>query len=339
MERLFKFSTTVRMMVSLKSRTVGTTLAVMLATTSFCHAQINNTTNAVKEGPAIKKTEINTQKTIPVKTSTIPKNGLKELDKDIVSKLSPGKDLTVVIDNIVDKSTNSDNIYSVHYTLINCGTDDIDITGVVMQGKFSTGQAAGGIALTTNVLNGSPVLKSGMSFKGTMSPSSQELYTNGGPYKYILMADASNKIAESNEKNNTAEVIINAHIPPPAKPKDPNLKPDLIITSLSLDYTERLQVNYTIKNIGEWHVDLKKVNIQGVIELPNNIYVSGGCGAQVYTLAAPKNLNPGESYSSSFSCSSSLTSGQNYIYKLTVSTTVPESVTSNNTASGGFNKP
>ena len=150
--------------------------------------------------------------------------------------------------------------------------------------------------------------------------------------------------------NNRATVIIpaiilattticRAQIQEPPKPKTPNTQIKDPIPVSSNDILNAKKVS--IKNIGQGAIDLKRASVSGTIEKPNNIYVSGGCGFPVYMLLAPKSLAPGESYSSSFPCSSDLISGQQYVYILTVGSTyeVPESNTTNNTASVQFTKP
>lgn len=339
MEKLFKFSTTVRMLVSLKSRTIGTTLALMLATSAACLAQVSTSTKPVKETTEIKNPGINTQiKIADKKPGTTP----KVLEKDPALKYlpattTPGKDLMVVIDKIVDNSTSSENKYVIHFTLINSGSEDIDITGVVMQGKFSTGETGGSMAFSKGIL------KSRTWVHGTMGTSSYYLYNNAGSQKYILTADATNKIAETNEKNNMSEDTVVGHIPPPPV-SDPALKPDLIISGITVVATnDVLHVDYMITNIGKGPVDLKAVGVTGTIELPNKQFVGNGCGGAVYTLAAPKSLDPGKSYSSSFTCNKSLASGKQYVYILTLNTNggyvINESNTANNSSSFQFTKP
>ena len=334
MKPLFSLLTAIRMIYPLNNRATVIIPAIILAITTICRAQI-------QEPPKPKTPNTQIKDPIPVSSNDIL--NAKKVSVN-VPRLVRGKDLRVVIDNVIDNSTNSANQYTVKYTLINSGTEDIDITGVAMQGKFSTGQAAGGTTFgaqfIASVLNGDPILRAGESLQAGILATGYELYTNSGPYKYILTADATNKIAEANENNNSAEVQVTAHIPPPAAP-DPALKPDLIIASLSVNYTDMLNISYTIKNIGQGAVDLKRASVSGTIEKPNNIYVSGGCGFPAYMLLAPKSLAPGESYSSSFPCSSDLISGQQYVYILTVGSTyeVPESNTTNNTASVQFTKP
>ena len=330
------------------NRTTVITLVIMLTTTAICQAQVKTPVSSVKETPAIKNTDLRKQNNIPIKTSTIPATGLKELGKDIVNKLSPGKDLTVVIDDIVDRSTSSDNIYTVHYTLINCGTDDIDITGVVMQGKFSTGKPAGGVTLTANVLNGSsPVLKSGTSFSGTMGTSSKELYANGGPYKLILTADASNKIAESNEKNNTAEAAVVGHLPEPPPLCDPAKKQDIIITNISITkhdkQNNRIEFSYTVKNIGQGYATISQIRAEGtirktlggeVVSTPQTCKCQGTPSSQ-----ASKLLQPNESYTFvndnfpyNYCFLNDLEPGKNYTLILTISCFCAEASTSNNSS-------
>lgn len=316
------------------NRTIMITIALILTTNAVCLAQIQqppkvNTINKQINNPVLKSADDDIQSII---------NYSKRIKVDFARPVK-GKDLKLVINNVADNSTESQNKYSIQYSLINNGTEDIDITGIAMQGKFSDGQVAGGMSLTalfiTNALNANPVLQPGEALQSVINVSNNTLYNNGGPYKYILKADDDNIIPEANENNNTAEVSITAHIPPPASP-DPSLPPDLIISDLSVNYTNMVNINYTIKNIGQGIIDLKKISVEGEI-----LSAGAGCGGSVYTLGTPKSLAPGESYSRSFSCTKNLTSGQQYVYKLTVSSTysVPESNTNNNTASVQFTKP
>ncbi len=330
MKPLFNLLTAAGMIPPLNSRTTMIMLAITLATTSISQAQI-------KDPPNLKTP--NTQIKNPTLVSS---NDIVDTKRIFINISRPvrGKDLKLVINNVADNSTASENKYSVQYSIINNGTEDIDITDIAMQGNFSNGQAAGGTTLTalfiTNVLNTNPILRPGEALQSTINVTNYTLFTNGGPYKYILKADHANIIPEVNENNNTAEVPVTAHIPPSAAP-DPNLKPDLIITDLSVNYSNNMvRINYTIKNIGEGSIDLKKIGVNG-----NIAGVGAACGKDVYTLLTPKNLAPGESHSGSFNCTKSLVSGQQYVYELTVSSTyaVPESNTSNNTASVQFTKP
>ncbi|HMR91817.1 MAG TPA: CARDB domain-containing protein [Chitinophagaceae bacterium] len=355
MKPLFNLLTATRVIHPLDNRAAIIMLVVMLAITSICRAQANTSTKPVKETTEIKNPGINTQiKVADKKLGTTP----KVIDKDIVSKYkvvtpTKGKDLTVVIDKVVDNSTSSLNKYTVQYTLINCGTEDIDITGVTMQGKFSGNKPGGGTSLTPDVLKGNNVLKPGSYFNGTMTAASQELYTTENLYKYVLMADASNKIAEANENNNTAEATVKGHLPPPPSVCDPANKQDIIFTAASVtkyvEHLNRMEFSYTVKNVGLGYATLTHISVKAEITALGGKVVSTAQTCQCLGKNAskgPKILQPGESYTFvndefpySYCSLDGLESGVWYTLNLTIETFCPEVSTDNNRTAVQFKKP
>jgi len=154
---------------------------------------------------------VNAQKTITLPTSKIEMTG----------KLST-TDLTISIDKIDDvfnpAYTTVSPRYDVHYTVTNIGTEDISGLLIGLQANFYKsdgtqilGNTNFGLAGPIAEQNEVRVIKPGAKVQRIVSVYPQQpLYFNAS-YKLVIVADNQNKIAESNESNNTAERVIVPH--------------------------------------------------------------------------------------------------------------------------------
>lgn len=128
------------------------------------------------------------------------------------SQLVAGKDLTIRIDRFVDNSVLDKNIFQVYYTVMNLGTEDIDLSQVPVKLNGTFYELAVNIfrpdgQLTALAGPGGAVLKSGASVSGDFPISIQTLRTNI-QHRYVLKVDCMEKLPEANENNNTAEVMV-----------------------------------------------------------------------------------------------------------------------------------
>lgn len=160
-------------------------------------------------------------------------------------------DLTIIINQIEDNSIPRQNQFTVHYTITNIGTEDINRyvgngKSFYLKGYFSgptieTASFWGNANGTTDNFQmisfedthtGSATLKPGESSKGTIkvckfNPAYYDysIYLNPANYKFVLQVDSKNEIAESNENNNTAEYSLPPHVNNPG---------DLFLSSVTL---------------------------------------------------------------------------------------------------------
>lgn len=129
-----------------------------------------------------------------------------------------GKDLRVALASIEKNTSNfaigAAGIYTINFDLINAGGEDIDITGVVVQGYLNnaTGSASypqGGYVLKTGAPNfpANPVLRPGEKYRGQFLKTGFNPVDNNGN-KFVIKVDNSNIVAESNENNNTLEIPV-----------------------------------------------------------------------------------------------------------------------------------
>ena len=157
--------------------------------------------------------------------------------------------------------------------------------------------------------------------------------------KTTLMTKPPNqKIKDSARKTSTPSAttpVVTA--PATTTPVVTENLPDIIISALSTSYSPgQVTINYTITNIGKVGVKRGLLFVEGAI-----IGIGSGCGTMVVTAPVSEKerlLNPGETVSGSFSCSKSLTAGQNFKYRLNVSMlqNVKESNTANNSSEASF---
>jgi hypothetical protein len=155
-----------------------------------------------------------------------------------IASLPPDKrtDLALSITSIEDNSTPRQNQYTVHYTITNVGTEDINryVNGhsIALSGYFSgpsteiaslwgnMNGAASNFPMVAleDTHNSSSVLKPGESSRGTVkickfnpSPYDYSVYLNPVNYKFLLKLDSKDEISESNEDNNTAQIQLPLH--------------------------------------------------------------------------------------------------------------------------------
>lgn len=261
-----------------------------------------------------------------------PKKLTQTATAELYYAAADGKDLRVVINKINDSSGATNTFYIVHYSIINSGNVDLDISNIVLQGVInrvgtSINFPSGGMMLTPAHLNNTTVLHPGESYQGKMNASITQVLT-GVPYKYVLTADHSNRIAEVNESNNTSEVQL-----------QPHKQPDIIPNNLKAVYNTqagRWEISYELTNSGKNPIDLNYVNLQGYFYavIPYGP-PEGGCGRNVSSGSGPTLLNPGETYTGSFICTQhNLHHGKEYDYSLTFTSNypVPELNIANNKA-------
>lgn len=234
-------------------------------------------------------------------------------------KLAPGKDLTIVIDTVIDRSTATKSDVDVYYSIINSGLADIDIKNISIQllinGTYATASATAAPVFT----NSSSVLhsgqkwndrnyNSGLGFKVTvmrLSDVTQPLFVNQA-YNISLLADADNNIAETYENNNSASASVTGHYVPSIV--------DLAIGSLTVKYNaanKNYDVSCRIGNVGTTAVDINQlkywdcVNKGSYMGYANPIVLGyvmqancgqSGCGFSIrLDIQSPSNIiNPGQ---------------------------------------------
>lgn len=262
------------------------------------------------------KTQI---KSLPSTTKQVlPASGVA---KPSISKITsnPAKDLTVIIDSVVDKSTNTNTDVKVYFSIANTGIADIDIKGITIQ-SYLDGAPLGGFGLIASLFNNSSsILHSGQKWNDRVYSTAfqykvtqvnianplQPLTVNR-TYNYSIKADANNLIAETDEGNNTASVSIAGRFVPKNK--------DLAISGLKVEYNtanKEYSVSCAIGNIGTTNIDLNTlkywdcVNGGGYVGYAVPIVLGNvtqaSCGASVcgfsvrLTINAPSNIiSPGQ---------------------------------------------
>ncbi len=246
--------------------------------------------------------------------------------KPSISKigLSPGKDLMVIIDSVVDKSTSTNPDVKVYFSLVNSGVADIDIKNITVQ-SYLDGAPAGGYGIASALFNNTSsilhsgdkwndrVYSTGLPFKVTqmnVTNPLQPLFVNH-TYNYSIKADADNLIAETNENNNSASVSIAGRFVPKTK--------DLALSGLKVDYNATIKeytVSCSVGNIGTTNIDLNAVKYWDCVN--GNAYTSyaaqlilgnvmqASCGASVcgfsvrLTINGPSNIiSPGQVFTAS----------------------------------------
>ncbi|GAB2829884.1 CARDB domain-containing protein [Ferruginibacter profundus] len=249
-----------------------------------------------------------------IKISTItPKQALPASGaaKQPISKinLNPAKDLTVLIDSVVDNSTNTNTDVKVYFSVANTGIADIDIKGITIQ-SYLDGAPLGGFVLIASLFNNSSsVIHSGEKWNdrvySTVFPYKVTRMNISNPlqplivnrtYNYSIKADANNLIAETNEGNNTASVSIAGRFVPKTK--------DLAIAGLKVEYNavnKEYGVSCAIGNIGTTNIDLNAlkywdcVNGGGYVGYAVPIILGNvtqaSCGASVCGFSVRLNIN------------------------------------------------
>jgi len=249
-----------------------------------------------------------------IKSSTItPKQVLPAsgVARPSVSKigLNPGKDLTVIIDSVVDNSTSTSPDVKVYFSIANSGVADIDIKNINIQ-CYLDGAPAGGYGLPSSLFNNTSsilhsgqkwndrVYSTGLSFKVTqmnVTNPLQPLFVNH-TYTYSIKADANNLIAETDEGNNTASISIAGRFVPKDK--------DLAISGLKVEYNavnKEYNVSCTIGNIGATSIDLNAlkywdcVNRNGYVAYAAQLVLGNvtqaSCGASVCGFSVRLTIN------------------------------------------------
>ncbi len=187
--------------------------------------------------------------------------------KQAEMRLAPGKDLTIMIDSVADRSTSTRSDIDVYYSIVNSGIADVDIKNISIH-SFINGVLAGASATAQPVFTGSPSIlhsgqkwndrtySSGLGFYVTvmhLSDATQPLLVNH-TYNYSLLVDGDNIVTETNENNNTASITLTGHYVP--------LSIDLAIDGLNVQYnsaSKNYQVSCKIGNIGTTAIDLNKL--------------------------------------------------------------------------------
>lgn len=267
------------------------------------------------------KTQI---KSLPITSKQVlPASGAAKLP---ISKTgtNPAKDLTVIIDSVVDISTTTNTDVKVYFSVVNTGLADIDIKGITIQ-SYLDGAPVGGFGLIASLFtNSSSILHSGQKWNDrvystaflykvtqlNISNPLQPLVANR-TYNYSIKADANNLIAETNEGNNTANVSIAGRFVPKTK--------DLAISGLKVEYNavnKEYSVSCAIGNIGTSNIDLNAlaywdcVNGGGYIGYAAPLILGNvtqaNCGASAcgfsvrLTINGPGNIiSPGQVFSAS----------------------------------------
>lgn len=307
-------------------------LLLLITSVAVTRSQIKTDTSFRKQKSPVlvNKTVAQPQTTSP--SLTPPKKVMQTATSDVVLLPTEGKDLRIVIDKMEDVSGNTNTFYLVHYSVINSGTVDLDISNITVQGAFnkngtSINYQAGGWVLTPAYLNNRTLLRPGESFQGEMNASLSHVLVDGS-FTYTLIVDNNNRIAEADENNNKAQLAI-----------QPHKQPDLIPTNLKVIFnpqTGKWDISYVLTNAGKNPIDLNYVSFQGYFDavIPYGPPI-GGCGFTMGSLSGPTILNPNENYTGSFSCTqNNLRSGKEYDYSLTFTSNypVPELTTANNKA-------
>ncbi|MES2427868.1 MAG: hypothetical protein V4560_12895 [Bacteroidota bacterium] len=272
-----------------------------------------------------------------------------------------GKDLKIVLASIDKNSSNFAiavaGIYTINFDLINSGTEDIDITGVGVQGYLNNAagnviSAQGGYTLKTGAPNfpANPVLHPGEKYQGKLlergfDPS----YNNGN--KLVIKVDNSNAIAETNENNNTLEIPVTGKLESWSTPL-----PDLTfqinqIAPVTGSTFLNTSLDVSVVNIGAGEIPIDIV--QQIIPLVQ-VYPAGSPGTNLYNEAFPfaTRRNGNQTYPGYYTANGSLkpgdkvriggsvhvnglTTGANIIFHFTISTlnniALPETNTTNNT--------
>ncbi|MEI9954845.1 MAG: CARDB domain-containing protein [Ferruginibacter sp.] len=267
------------------------------------------------------KTQI---KSLPITSKQVlPASGVV---KPPLSKIAsnPAKDLTVIIDSVVDNSTNTNTNVKVYFSVANTGIADIDIKGITIQ-SYLDGAPLGGFGLIESLFsNSSSILHSGQKWNdrvyATVFPYKVTQMNISNPlqplivnrtYNYSIKADANNSIAETNEGNNTVSISIAGRFVPKTK--------DLAISGLKVEYNavnKEYSVSCAIGNIGTTNIDLNTlkywdcVNGGGYVGYAVPIILGNvtqaNCGASVcgfsvrLTINGPSNIiSPGQIFTAS----------------------------------------
>lgn len=255
-----------------------------------------------------------------------PKKVMQTATAQVAVLPTEGKDVKIQVDQIMDSSGATNTIYVVRYSIINTGTQDVDITRAGLQGTITqAGHSAiipsGGTSIIAADLGNHPVLKPGEHFSGRMLAGT-DMPLIGAGYTYRLALSVNGDV---NAANNTIDVNLQGH-------KQPDLVPDNLHVTYNAGHWE---ISFRLNNAGTNPIDLAKVSMQGYfVEVVPTGPNAGGCGFNVTTQSTM--LNPGQSYSGSFNCGqNNLHSGKDYNYQLIFTSyyPVPELSTTNNTAS------
>ena len=307
---------------------------LLLAAVSSTHAQrgidsagIKKSTLPIKANKAVVEPQSQQQPTQPVNPSLAPpKKVMQTATSQVVVLPTEGKDVKIQVDQMMDSSGVTNTVYVVRYSIINTGTQAIDITRAGLQGTITqAGHSAiipsGGTTVIAADLGNHPVLQPGEKFSGRMLAGT-DMPLIGSGYTYHLSLSVNGDV---NAANNTADINLQGH-------KQPDLVPDNLHVTYNAGHWE---ISFRLNNTGTNPIDLAKVSMQGYfVEVVPTGPNAGGCGFNVTTQSTM--LNPGQSYSGSFNCGqNNLHSGKDYNYQLIFTSyyPVPELSTTNNTAS------
>ncbi len=147
------------------------------------------------------------------------KEVIEKIIKTPVSGLAPGKDLSIRIKTFQLDPANGGNI-TLTYAVKNNGADAVDLNNVSVQGYIDCPQTKPTATPPSYLVNGkyyyagggttiatfSTILNGGQETEGTLRifNLAKELYLNTADnYNYLLLVDNNNRIAETNENNNS----------------------------------------------------------------------------------------------------------------------------------------
>ncbi|MBS1660038.1 MAG: hypothetical protein JST68_03200 [Bacteroidetes bacterium] len=205
-----------------------------------------------------------------------------------------GKDLKVSLISIQKDPSSfaigSAGIYTINFEMVNSGTENIDITGVIIQsylinaaGNFSNPQ--GGYSLIPGAPNfpEKPILHPGDKYQWKFVKNGFDPAQNNGN-KFVIKVDNGNAIAEINEANNTLEIPVIGNLESSSAPL-----PDLTfqVTRIA-PVTGSTYLNTSVEiylvNIGQGEIPLDVVNkIIPMIQ----VYPAGSPGVNLYNEAFP----------------------------------------------------
>lgn len=143
-------------------------------------------------------------------------NFSKTIDPNI-NQPTKGVDLKIELESIEKNNNNFDiglaGIYTINYHIVNAGLKEINITNLSIQAYLNTTMTPqGGYSLVPDLLaqsGSNGVLHAGQKYKGKIVRFG---YDPSGAGTFILKIDDNNKIAESNENNNSIEIPVRGNL-------------------------------------------------------------------------------------------------------------------------------
>ncbi len=126
--------------------------------------------------------------------------------------------MTSIEKNTGNFAIGSAGIYTINFEVINAASENIDITGVVVQSYLNNAagsniSAQGGYVLKAGAPNfpASPILRPGEKYRGQFIKTGFNPVDNNGN-KLSIKIDNSNTIAEINEANNTLDIPVTGNL-------------------------------------------------------------------------------------------------------------------------------